>query len=286
VVVPIERTIDVPSGSLVVHHWCSAAAPHFLTFIAHGYAEHARRYDHVASRLVDAGSTVIAPDQRGHGRSSGARGLMADMDGYAADLRAVMAAFHLEFPSAPRVLIGHSMGGLIATRLVQLFPGSVDALVLSGPVVGGNPDVFALADVDPIPDAPVDPSVLSRDLAVGAAFAADPLVYHGPYRPETLAAYKAAVARVAEGPGFGALPTLWIHGGDDRLAPLAPTRTAIERLKGSRFEQIIYAESRHEIFNEIDRDVVIDDVLAFVLRELAGVGIAPAKTGSESANLP
>src|SRR5213078_1978138 len=99
---------------------------------------------------------------------------------------------------------------------------------LSSPVIGRNEAFEQLLAMDPIPDIPIDPAVLSRDPAVGEAYAADPLVYHGPFRRETLLGFGAAVAAVAEGGTFGDLPTLWIHGSDDQLVPLVHTRPAIE----------------------------------------------------------
>ncbi len=265
---PEQRTLEAPSGALVVHTWEPNGSPEYIALLAHGYAEHARRYDHVAQRLTSTGARVVAPDQRGHGLSSGDRAVMQDMDVYAADLAAVAASIRTELPSSPLVLVGHSMGGLIAARFAQLHPDQLVALVLSGPVVGGNPDVFALAELDAIPDTPVDPAVLSRDAAVGIAFAADPLVYHGPYRRETIEAYRAAVRRLAESGPLPAVPTLWMHGAKDALAPLGPTQAAFTRLRGLHFESILYPGARHEIFNETNRDVVLDDLVDFVLRHV------------------
>jgi alpha-beta hydrolase superfamily lysophospholipase len=94
------------------------------------------------------------------------------------------------------------------------------ALVLSGPFIGGNPQVEGLLTMDPLPEVPIDPGILSRDPAVGDAYASDELVYHGPFHRVTLEATFAAVREVGAGPGFGDLPTLWIHGEGDVLSPL------------------------------------------------------------------
>ena len=71
---------------------------------------------------------------------------------------------------------------------------------------------------------------------------------------------------MAEGPSFGELPTLWIHGSDDQLVPLDLTRPAIEHVRGSSFRERIYEGGRHESFNETNRDEVLGDVVSF-LRE-------------------
>jgi alpha-beta hydrolase superfamily lysophospholipase len=166
------------------------------------------------------------------------------------------------------VLIGHSLGGLIATRFVQRDRPELAALVLSGPFVGGNPQVEALLSMDPLPDVPIDPTILSRDPAVGEAYASDELVYHGPFHRETLEAIFAAVRTVGAGPTFGDLPTLWIHGEEDVLAPLAVTREAVHRLRGSNLEEHIYPGAQHEVLNEINKDEVLEDIVSFLRRVL------------------
>jgi alpha-beta hydrolase superfamily lysophospholipase len=77
------------------------------------------------------------------------------------------------------------------------------------------------------------------------------------------------VAAVTAGPSLGALPTLWIHGENDPLAPLDATRPVMEgHLKGSDFDAKVYAGAMHEIFNETNRDEVLGDVAAFLDRAL------------------
>jgi alpha-beta hydrolase superfamily lysophospholipase len=167
------------------------------------------------------------------------------------------------------VVIGHSMGGLIAMRYAQRYGSELAALVLSGPMFGARGLVAQLLALETIPDAPLDPSVLSRDAAVGTAYAADPLVWHGPFQRPMLQAMAAALDAVAAGPALGDLPTLWVHGAADQLVPLAATRPLIERLRGTRFEEQIFAEAQHEVFNEINRDEVLGVVVDFVHRALA-----------------
>ncbi len=252
-----------------VHRW-SAADPRCIVLLSHGYAEHAGRYEHVAERLVkDLDAAVYGPDHRGHGRTDGATGLIEDGEALTSDLHAVAEEARSEHPGLPVVLIGHSMGGLVATRYAQRWGDELDALVLSGPAIGANPNFEALLALDPIPEVPIDPAILSRDPAVGEAYTADPLVYNGPFQRVTLEQLFGAIERVREGGDFGDLPTLWIHGSADELIPLEFTRPAIEHVKGSNFEQKIYEGARHEIFNETNKDEVVDDVTAFVRGALA-----------------
>jgi alpha-beta hydrolase superfamily lysophospholipase len=254
-------------GTIAVHRWQNPDAD-YLVVIAHGLGEHAGRYGHVAERLVADGAAVYAPDHYGHGRSEGERAMVDDLHAMVEDLHTVVERARAEHPGLPVVLLGHSMGALIAARYAQLHPSEPDALVLSGPAIGGNPALEALLAMDPIPDVPIDPAVLSRDPAVGQAYAEDPLVYHGPLTRVTLEGIFAGIEAIAQGGRLGGLPTLWIHGEEDALAPVEHARPAIERIRGERFSEKIYPGARHEIFNETNRVEVMDDVARFLGRTL------------------
>lgn len=260
---PTETEIDGCDGRIYVRSWPNEFADH-IVLIAHGYGEHIGRYEHVAERLSADGAVVYGPDHIGHGRSDGERALVERGEDLTTDLHLVADLARSEHPGLPLVLIGHSMGGLIATSFAQRYGGELAALVISAPIIGGNPGFEALLEMDPIPEIPIDPDVLSRDPEVGAAYAADPLVYHGPFRRATLEALFTGVRTVAEDGSLGDLPTLWIHGSEDALAPLEITREAIELIRGGRFEQRIYEGARHEVFNETNREEVLTDVSAFI----------------------
>lgn len=255
-------------GRIFVRRW-DVEAPRFVALIAHGYGEHSGRYEHVAAALNGLGATVYAPDHLGHGQSAGERASIDGMGSVVEDLHTVADEARKQHPDLPVVLIGHSMGGLIATRFAQAYANELAALVLSGPVVGGNPGLEMLLELDPIPDVPIDPAILSRDPEVGAAYDADPLVYHGPFRRETLQTLVDTVAAVASGDTFGDLPTLWIHGEADQLVPYDVTATTMERIKGATLEHKAYPGAAHEIFNETNRDEVLGDLTSFLKRALS-----------------
>lgn len=259
---PTESTFAGAQGTIQSYVW-RAEEPRYLALIAHGYGEHARRYDHVADALVADGASVFALDHHGHGRSEGERASVTDPQDFTRDLDALVEQVRGEHPGMALVLIGHSMGGLIATRYAQQHAGKLTALVLSAPVIGANPEFEQLAAMDPIPDVPIDPAILSRDPRVGEAYAADELVYHGPFRRESLLALFATVEQVAAG-GRIEIPTLWIHGELDTLAPLGATRPAIAALRTRILAGEGLPGAMHEIFNETNRDEVIADVIGFI----------------------
>ena len=258
-----EREFTGVRERIVVRVW-PAGRPRYVAVLAHGYGEHIGRYEHVADVLVRHGAAVYGPDHMGHGRSGGERVLITDFEDVVTDLHAAAGQARAVHPGLPMVLIGHSMGGMIAARYAQRYGDGLAALVLSGPVLGPRIAIRTLLELEEIPDVPIDTATLSRDPEVGAAYAADPLVWHGPFKRPTVEAFDRCLATISSGGRLGALPTLWVHGAADELVPLKDTRTGIEEIRGDRFTEIIYPGARHEVFNETNRDEVLADVTAFV----------------------
>ena len=251
-------------GRLFVRRW-SVRSSVRVVVIAHGIGEHGGRYEHVAQRFADDGATVYAPDHAGHGRSGGEFGHIDDIERLADDLGLVVDLARQENPGLPLVQVGHSLGGLITTRYLQRNgTDGLAALVLSGPFYG-NPAYEALLGMDPLPEVAIDTAVLSRDPAVGEAYAADELVYHGSGDRQTLAAIFDAVAAVKSGPKLDAVPICWVQGEADPLALLDVTQAEVERLHGPEFEAHVYPGAMHEVFNETNKEEVLDDVSAFVV---------------------
>lgn len=259
----IESNVPGHSGELAVRTWPNLQAT-WLAVLVHGYGEHTGRYGHVADALVAAGALVVGADHAGHGGSEGPRALITDFDGLVADVGAAISSAASDLPT---VLIGHSLGGLVAARYAQQHREQLAALVLSAPVLGTWQGLDLLSEPE-IPDVPIDPDVLSRDPEVGKRYAADPLVWHGPFHRATLESLERALEEVNYGPALEDLPTLWLHGDADELVPLADTRTGTDRLRGLLFEERVYPGARHEVFNETNRDEVLDDVVEFVRRVL------------------
>jgi alpha-beta hydrolase superfamily lysophospholipase len=250
-------------GTVRVRVW-PRAAPERVVLLSHGYGEHIGRYEHVAPVLVERGAVVYGPDHVGHGESDGERVLIADFEHVVDDLHAVAERASEEHPGLPVVLIGHSMGGLIAARYAQRHGDELAGLVLSAPLIGFAPVMAQWLAAPELPSDPIDVAVLSRDESVGEAYANDPLVWHGGWKRPTVEALHRANEAVASGPGFGALPVLYIHGEADELVPMALTQPAVHRLAGSDFREHIVPGARHESFNELEQDKTLAVVTEFI----------------------
>ena len=252
--------------SVEVRRW-PATDPARLVVLVHGYGEHVGRYEHVAEALVARGSEVVGPDHVGHGRSEGERALVEDFETVVDDLRGVVLEARGDLPV---VMVGHSMGGLIATRYAQRHREELAGLVLTGPAIGLAPVIQGWLAAPELPSDPIDGGTLSRDPAVGEAYAADPLVWHGGWKRPTLEAFVAADEAIAAGPGFGDLPLLYVHGADDGLVPVDLARPVVERLAGPDSELHVLDAARHEVFNEVGQEETIELVARFAERVTAG----------------
>ena len=250
---------------LHLRHWPADAARAVL--IVHGLGEHVGRYEHVAAQLNGWGWQVVGYDQRGHGRSGGPRGGLAVVDDLLHDLAAVIDAVRGTL-AGPLVLLGHSMGGLVAARFVAgdagaSWPRPVDALVLSSPALDPGmsiPQKLLLASVGRL--APklalsngLKPEWISRDAQVVRDYIADPLV-HDRVTPR-LARFIVDGGRVVAGRAASwHVPTLLLYAGSDRcVAPAGSAgfaAAAPQALVAVHEFRALY----HEIFNEPEQDEV------------------------------
>lgn len=258
-------------GALVGRAW-TLPDPRWIAVLAHGYGEHVGRYAWVAGRLNDAGAAVYAADHVGHGRSDGARVLIEDFEPVVADLDVVVRYAREQHPDVPIVLLGHSLGGMIAARYTQIHPDRSVATVLSGPVLGSWAIVDELLALEEIPSTPIDPETLSRDPAVGATYAEDELVWHGDFKRPTLEAIQRCLAMITAAGTVGDHPLLYLHGEDDHLVPPGASRVGLRAVEGSATRVKTYPGARHEILNETNRAEVVDDLIRFVEGMLAGRG--------------
>ncbi|MFI6546641.1 lysophospholipase [Streptomyces prunicolor] len=258
-----EHVLSGTRNPITAHEW-PHEHPRYIALVAHGYGEHMGRYAELATVLVAHGAAVLGPDHQGHGTSAGERVLIENFEDVVTDLHAVADLARATYPGIPLVLIGHSMGGLIASRFAQRHGDELAALVLSGPVIGTWELPGRLLALPEIPDIPISPASLSRDPGVGTAYAADPLVWHGPMKRPTLEAFAQTLETVGELGDIGGLPLLWLHGSDDRLVPLVSSRVGVERLNGGELTEHVYPGARHEVFNETNRAEVFADLIRFL----------------------
>ena len=234
--------------------------------LVHGLGEHAGRYHHVAEHLNAWGFSVRAYDHYGHGRSAGPRGGLNHDMRLLDDLADMVDTARAHMPEGlPLVLLGHSMGGLVAARFVAMHIRPVDALVLSSPALdpGLNAVQKLLLATLPrlVPNLRVGNGLnarfISHDPAVVQAYESDPLCHDRISARLARFIAEAGPATVARAAHWQ-VPTLLMWAGADRLVNPAGSRAfaaaAPDRVVQSRCFEGLY----HELFNELDAAPVFE----------------------------
>ena len=256
--------------------WLPAVPPTGVVVIAHGFAEHSGRYGAVAARLVADGIAVRAADHRGHGLSEGKRTSLVSFADYVDDLTTVIAQARARWSSLRLVLLGHSMGGLIALDLAVRPGVPLDGLVLSAPAacprdVSRLTLAFGRALSRVAPNAGVlrlPLNRISRDPAVVEAYNNDPLVFRTPIRARLGAEMIDAMERVDAGLPSLRTPLLVMQGTADGLVDPGCGPHVYNRAGSSDKTLKTYDGLWHEIFNEPEREHVLADLTAWLRSHL------------------
>ncbi|KQH80066.1 MULTISPECIES: alpha/beta hydrolase [Mycobacterium] len=269
-----ERNFDGVGGVPIVYDvWTPDVPPRAVVILAHGFGEHARRYDHVTQRLGQAGLITYALDHRGHGRSGGKRVMVRDVSEFTGDFDTLVGVATRENPGLTRIVLGHSMGGAIVFAYGVERPDNYDLMVLSAPAVAAQdmvPRVVALAAkvlgvlTPGLPVEALDFNAISRDPEVVHAYNTDPLVYHG----KVPAGLGRALLQVGEtmpqrAPAL-TTPLLVVHGTGDSLVPIEGSRRLVDCVGSADVELKEYAGLFHEVFNEPEQNQVLDDVVSWL----------------------
>ena len=243
--------------------------PRAVIVIVHGLCEHAGRYDYVVSCLNGFGYSVYRFDNRGHGHSGGARGFVENYIQYVDDAELVVARAHQENPGLPVFMLGHSMGGFITAFYGIKYPESLTGQILSGAAVILSPLVkdmegfdYNAVPMDPIPNALA--ALVCRDPAVVQAYVEDPLVlkeFTMKLMGEVLiTGAKELMLRMNQ---YG-YPCLILHGGADQIVPPDASRYFYEHIASKDKTLKIYDGLYHEILNEPEKDLVLQDIHQWV----------------------
>lgn len=265
-----EEDGQFAGGRLYYRHW-PVPDPVALAVLSHGFAEHSGRYRHVAAALGAAGVDVWALDHRGHGRSAGDRANIESVDAAVADLD-LFVDLVTGSPVAgvggglPLYLVGHSMGGLVATGYAEAHQARLAGLVLSAPLLHVAPELLALAEAPEIPDLGLADAV-SSDPAVVAAYKADPLNYLGPPPRGFLRA--AGDVEVVRG-RFGTLtlPVLVMQGSADLLVSPQALRDVVAGVASEDLTARLWPGLWHEIFNEPRHAAVLRTMTDWIAERL------------------
>jgi alpha-beta hydrolase superfamily lysophospholipase len=277
--------------------------PKAIVHIAHGMAEHGARYARPAEALTRAGYIVYADDHRGHGKTAknpDELGFIAESNGFyrvVKDLVELIAHEKKEHPGLPVVLFGHSMGSFYTQAFLIEHGKEIAGAVLSA--TSGKPSLLAsagriVARAERARLGARGKSALLNKLSFDQ--------FNVPFKPnrtafDWLSRDGAEVDKYIADPlcGFVCTTSLWVdlldtlaEIADPNRQRLIPKKLPIYVFAGSEdpvgeqtksINQLLsayraaglenvqhryYPGGRHEMFNETNRDEVVNDLLAWL----------------------
>ena len=250
--------------------WVPDAQPRAVLLLAHGLADHSSRYQNLVNACVPAGFALFGLDHRGHGRSEGKRCYAGRFSDYVEDLDTFVDIVRAKYPALKLFMVGHSMGGTIATAYAEAHQEKLAGLLVSAPALKTGASITRrdklLARIVSLlmPTAGVtslDAISISRDPAVVKAYLNDPLVYTGKISARVGAELLKAIEETipARMPEIR-LPLLIMHGTADRLSDPQGSTLMFEGVSSTDKTLKHYEGFFHEIFNDPERAAVFADM--------------------------
>jgi alpha-beta hydrolase superfamily lysophospholipase len=278
---PINRNFGDKARIQIEFYEWPVANPKAVIQLAHGLGEHARRYDQMAATLNRAGFSVYADDHRGHGQTGltqiankqtkflGNLGV-GGMDATVEQVRDFSKLIKLENPDKKLILVGHSWGSFIAQKIINKNSELYDAVVLSGSALT-MPGYLATGDFNKVwKKLPGSTGYewLSRDVEVQKKFVEDPLTF--------LAAAMQVFGISNALKLFGKpsknvrsdLPILVQVGEADPIGGEYSNKALVDAYRknsGTKdIELFVYHDARHEIYNELNKEEIIGDLIEWI----------------------
>jgi alpha-beta hydrolase superfamily lysophospholipase len=299
-----QRTVASPTGaSLNLYTRLAGAPARAVVQINHGLAEPAARYERFADFLAGHGFHSYAHDHRGHGFTTapdappGRFGAPSGGDKVIADVAAIHDLIRVEYPGLPVVVFGHSMGGLIALNYLLRHPEGLHAAAIwnanfSAGLAGRAAQAILAWEKFRL-GSDVPSQLLPR--LTFQSWAEKVPGHRTPF--DWLSRDQDEVRKYIEDPlcGWDASVSLWqdvfaftFFGADDRnfsrlsrglsinlvggaSDPATDGGKAVEHLAGrlrrmgfSNLSSTVYAETRHESLNELNRNVIMADFVEWI----------------------
>jgi len=270
------RTVEerVPSDdglTIFVRSWRPEGPARAVVVIVHGFDSHSGEYAWVASQLVTAGLAVSAPDLRGRGKSDGERFFVNSFGDWVNDVAKVISLAKSREPGLPVFLLGHSAGGVVACIYTLEHQSELAGLVCESFAHEVPAPDFALAVFKGLSHIAPHAHILrlknedfSRDPQVVQAKNTDPLIAHEIQPTQALAEMVRADERLRREFPLITLPVLILHGTADKATRPSGSQRFYETA-GSRDKTLkLYDGHFHDLLNDIDKEVVMSDIKAWV----------------------
>jgi acylglycerol lipase len=240
--------------------------------LVHGLGEHSGRYAHVAKRFTQAGYALVGFDLPGHGRSEGPRGHSSFQE-ICQEIDCLLSKTAELYPGVPHFIYGHSMGGVLTLYYtLQRHPALNGAIVTSPGLATGIPvpgwkvtlaKIMARLSPSFSMSNGLDRNNLSRDAAVIATYASDPLVHDRISARLGLDLLTLGEGIIAQAQDFP-LPLLLMQGAQDHIVSLAATNAFAKNVPSEKLTFKVWDGLCHETHNEPEQDQVIQTMLTWL----------------------
>ncbi|MBX3508065.1 MAG: lysophospholipase [Parvibaculum sp.] len=267
-----------------------AENPRAVVLGLHGFNDYSNTFGTFGpgAYLADRGIAVYAMDQRGFGGAPG-RGLWAGSTRMAEDAATAVALLRKRHPGIPLYVIGTSMGGAVAMRMMALpEPPSVDGLILSAPAVWGWQNLNGLYAATLWTAARLAPSATltgsgleiwpSDNIDMLRALGRDPQVIKET-RIGTLYGLVTLMDEAYDAAGGIRVPVLLLYGAKDQIVPPHATAAALRAMRtgGVDVTPACYPAGYHMLLRDKQRETVWRDIAAWI--EAHG---APLPSGADA----
>ena len=283
-------------GTEIFFQSWTVPSPRGVVVIAHGLGEHSGRYGNLIELMKGKGISFYALDHRGHGRSGGRRGHVDSWMDFIYDLKLYVNFVKDDNKKTPMILLGHSMGGLIACNYALTYPDDIDALILSSGAfifavkLPAWKESLARSLSKYMPTLAMsnglNPADLSHDRETVVSYMSDPLVHDratARLYTEFLTASQECLARAKE----LRIPMLVFHGRSDRIVDYKGSERIYESAPTARKDKSLYVFPNlfHETMNEAekDRERVLDIVSRWIVERVRLAARGAAAKGKQAA---
>ena len=240
--------------------------PKAAVIFVHGICEHLGRYNYLKDKFIESGYNVYRYDARGHGKSEGKRGYLESFDDYLEDLDIFVGMVRKENKESKVIIVGHSMGGLVATAYASKYPDKVDLLAISG---GATQCPKTASAIRFLPFNLIGKLQYANKLG-GAVCSVKEVVDE--YNKDSLVLKRISFRLLGNAFVIGTkfvkdniknikCPTFVLHGEKDGVVEAKIGEWTYSNLNCKDKKIKIYPNLYHEIFNEVTKDEVIQDLI-------------------------
>ncbi len=265
------------AGPLNYRCWRPAGRARAVLVCVHGIGGHSLTFERLAAALVPHGYAIEAIDLPGHGLSPGRRGAMKRWGEWRRAVLAFLADVIARSPGIACFLVGHSMGATVVLDLALEAPQALQILGVQGLILT-NPGLDAagvsrwrlllarlLSWLWPefTLETGIADTAASRDPLVLAQRAADPW-RHSRCSARLGSEFLATTARLRQAAPHLRLPLVLLQSGADQVTPAAGARRFYAAAGSADKTWRSYPESYHELYDDLDRERVFTDLLAWL----------------------